>query len=78
MIERDYYSHFKEGLEGKPKRYDCSYADVIIDQSVGIVLRPVTLLSTDAGLKALISTITALSFQFEACWILLYIGDQQK
>ena len=78
MVERDYYSHFKEGLEGKPKSYNCSYADIIVDQSVGIVLRPMSLLSTDAGLKALISTITALSFQFEACWILLYTGDRHK
>ena len=78
MVERDYYSCFKGGLEGKPKSYNCSYADIIVDQSVGIVLRLMSLLSTDAGLKALISTITALSFQFEACWILLYTGDQQQ
>ena len=75
VVERDYYSHFKEG---KPKSYNCSYADIIIDQSVGIILRPMSPLSADAGLKALISTTTALSFQFEACWILLYVEDRQQ
>ena len=78
MVERDYYSLFKGGLEGKPKSYNCSYADVIVDQSVGIVLRPISLLSTDAGLKSVISTITALSFQFETCWILLYSAGNQR
>lgn len=79
MIERDYYTHFKgEQLEGKSKGCSCNYADIIVDQSVGLVLRPMSLLSTDAGLKTVISTTTALSFQFEAIWVLLYTGDRQQ
>ena len=79
MVERDYYSHFKgEQLEGKHKSCSCNYADIVVDQSVGLVLRPMSLLSTDAGLKTVISTTTALSFQFEVVWILLYTGDRQQ
>ena len=81
IVERDYYSHFKQHPDGRPektKSSNCSYADLILDQSVGVIIRPMSQLSTDAGLKSMMSITTALSFQFEACWILLYTLDRQQ
>ena len=75
IVERDYYTHFKQHSDGTARSSRFSYADLIIDQSVGVVLRPLCELSSDAGLKALISTTTALSFQFETCWVILYAED---
>ena len=49
-----------------------SYADLIVDQSSGIVLRPLSLLSSDVGLRTLVNLATALSLQYEKCWIILF------
>lgn len=49
-----------------------SYADLILDQSTGIVVRPLSLLSTDIGLKTLVNATNALSLQYERCWVVLY------
>ena len=49
-----------------------SYADLIVDQSSGIVLRPLSLLSNDVGLRTMVNLATALSLQYEKCWIILY------
>ena len=76
IVERDYYPHFKQQSDGTARNSRFSYADLIIDQSVGIVLRSLSELSVDTGLKALISTTTALSFQFETCWVILYAEDR--
>ena len=78
VIERDYYSRFKRQSEITNRSSTPSYADLLVDETTGIVLRPMSLLGSDAGLKALISTITALSFQLEGCWILLYTEDDHQ
>ena len=49
-----------------------SYADLILDQSNGILVRPLSLLSCDVGLKTLVNTANALSLQYEKCWVVLY------
>lgn len=54
------------------------YADLILDQSSGIVLRPLSLLGNDVGLKTLVSLTTALSLQYEKCWIMLYAQDEKR
>ena len=54
------------------------YVDLILDQSSGIVLRPLSLLGSDVGLKTLVSLTTALSLQYEKCWIVLYAQDEKR
>ena len=78
IVERDYYTSFKRQLEITNRSSTPSYADLLVDETTGIVLRPMSLLGSDAGLKALISTITALSFQLEGCWVLLYTEDNHQ
>lgn len=68
MVERD-YNHLL------PSKW-LSWADLSISQGVGIILRPLASLSSPAAAKVLIRTATALSLQYDTCWIVLYREDQ--
>ena len=55
-----------------------SYADLILDQSASIVMRPLSLLATDVGVKSLVNTTNALSMQYEKCWVILYAQTENR
>ncbi len=55
-----------------------SWADLAVSQGVGIVLRPYSSLSSAAGGRSLIHTMTALSLQYRTCWVILYQQDKNR
>ena len=54
------------------------YADVILDSGVGVVVRPLQLLSSEVGLKVLVNCVSALSLQYEQCWLILHSIDSKR
>eukprot|EP00731_Ephydatia_muelleri_P018742 Em0011g782a len=52
-----------------------AYADIIVDEQTGILLRPLSLLSTDLGLRMLVNTTTSLSLQYTVLWTILYCQE---
>ena len=55
-----------------------SYADLIINESTGIIVYPMTVLSNDHGVHILSTRAAALSLQFERLWILLYAESETR
>lgn len=70
VVERDYRSL-------TPSKW-LSWADFSVSQGAGILLRPFSSLSSAAGGRGLIRTVTALSLQYQACWVILYQKDQNR
>ena len=71
IIERDY-----SPLRQRHRQH--SYADLLVDPSTGLLLRPLSSLASEAGMRATINTLTALSFQLTTCWLLLYTEDSNR
>lgn len=55
-----------------------AYADIIVDEQTGILLRPLSLLSTDLGLRMLVNTTTSLSLQYTVLWTILYCQEANR
>lgn len=53
-----------------------SGADVIVDHASGLLLRPLSLLLSDAGWRGMANVVTALSLQLRTCWVVLYAQSQ--
>ena len=70
MVERDYRSLTASKW--------LSWADLSVSQGTGILLRPFSSLSSVSNGKALIRTVTALSLQYQICWIILYQEDKNR
>lgn len=60
------------------KDYSIAYADLIVDQCTGMVVQPLSLLSSDAGVHTLSSRAAALSLQYEKLWIILYVQSEDR
>eukprot|EP00731_Ephydatia_muelleri_P023694 Em0015g1277a len=52
-----------------------AYADIIVDERTGILLRPLPLLSTDLGLRMMVNATTSLSLQYTVLWVILYCQE---
>lgn len=70
VVERDYSSL-------TPSKW-LSWADLSISQGVGILIRPISILASAEDGKTLILTVTALSLQYQTCWVVLYHQDQNR
>ncbi len=68
VVERDY------SIMAGGHRY-LYYADLLVDPSTGLVLRPLDSLASETNVRTLINTLTALSFQLTSCWLLVYSQD---
>lgn len=55
-----------------------SYADLVVDQSTGIIVQPLSLLSSDSGVHSLSTRVTALSLQYEKLWVLLHAEAENR
>ena len=55
-----------------------SYADLIVDQCTGIIVQPLSLLSSDSGVHSLSTRVTALSLQYEKLWVLLHAEPENR
>ena len=53
-----------------------SYADLIVDQVTGIIVHPLSVLSSDAGVHTVSTRTAALSLQYERLWILLFAESE--
>ena len=70
MVERDYSIL-------TPSKW-LSWADLCVSEGVGILLRPLSTLASEAGGRGLIRTVTGLSLQYHKCWVILYQEDQSR
>ncbi|XP_019854173.1 PREDICTED: uncharacterized protein LOC109583321 [Amphimedon queenslandica] len=53
------------------------YADLLLDSTTGVLIHSLKLLSSDSGLRLLISTLTSLSIQLNNCWLILTSTDEK-
>jgi hypothetical protein len=72
LVSRDY-----ESLR-KKMGSSLSYADLIVDQTTGIIVHPLSLLSSDPGVHTVTTRAAALSLQYERLWILLYAESENS
>lgn len=70
VVERDYSSL-------APSKW-LSWADLSISQGVGVLIRPISILASAEDGRTLIRTVTALSLQYQTCWVVLYHQDQNR
>ena len=55
-----------------------SHADLIVDQCTSVLVHPLAVLSTDAGVHRLSTRAVALSLQYQRLWIILYAESEAK
>ena len=61
-----------------PKGSSFSYADLIVDQTTGIIVHRLSVLSSDAGVHIVSARAAALSLQYERLWILLHAEPESR